>query len=504
MNGRSGPATSRGGLQQPLSGGEGIAGHRGRAILRDGALYGLGSVGSRLIAFLSLPLYTRLFEPADYGRLAVVIALVGLVSPLLALGSDTVYARFWFAVRDDASRRTVSSTWLLALSVWSTAVVLASLPLTPLIARALTGRESDATVVGLALASVPVALLNRMCAQSLRNRFRPAAYVTVTVLAALSTVAVGLGLATSYGIAGAAAGLLLGELLLLPAHLWLARKVFTRRMSTSLLRQMLGFGLPLVPTSLSYWVFVSSDRLLIARLSDVEELGLFSVAAAIAALLGLAQFAIGQAWVPHITDMFETDDEGARALTAAAVGPVLATGCVLTVAVILLAPQIVDVVAAPSYAGAVGLIWPLALGQLAFLVVPIVSSGMTLKRRTRTLALHSAIAAGLNVSLNLILIPGNGGLGAAYATAASYGYLAIAYAVAAQRLWRVPYPMARLTVAAVLSVVFVLTAAVLAPQTGVAGAALKAILLLLSICVMGWLRLWPLPASFAATGRWHR
>lgn len=445
-----------------------------RGLVRDSLVYGLGNVAARLVAFLSLPLYTRVFEPEDYGRLSVVVAVLGLVSPLLALGSDTAYVRFWFAASDDEGRRAVSTTWLATLAVWSLLAVLATLPATPALARALTGDSADALPLALALLSAPVALLNRMCAQTLRIRFLPVPFTVLTLSTTAATVLVGLALAVQYGVAGAVAGLLVGELLLLPAHLWYARPVLGRVFDKALLLRMLRFGVPLVPTSVAYWVFLSSDRLMLARLSSLREVAVYSVAAAVAALLGLLQVALGQAFVPRVTAMHEQDDRAARQLTADVLRPVLALGAVVTVCFVLLAHEIIAVLAAPEYASAADLVWVLGLGQLAFLLMPVVGIGMTLTGRTGWLALHSAAAALLNIGLNVLLIPSEGARGAAVATLVAYAYLTLALLLTCQRLWRVPYAGRSTTATAVASGGLVFGASWAADVPGAAGLAARA------------------------------
>src|SRR4030095_13063594 len=50
---------------------------------RHSAVYGLGSLVSRFIAVLLLPVYTRYLSPADYGLIDTLIPLSGALSVLL-------------------------------------------------------------------------------------------------------------------------------------------------------------------------------------------------------------------------------------------------------------------------------------------------------------------------------------------------------------------------------------------------------------------------------------
>jgi len=59
----------------------------------DLVVYGLGEAIVKAIAFLTLPVYTRVFAPAEYGQLSLATTVVGLVATVLALGGDSAYAR---------------------------------------------------------------------------------------------------------------------------------------------------------------------------------------------------------------------------------------------------------------------------------------------------------------------------------------------------------------------------------------------------------------------------
>ena len=55
-----------------------------KELARHSAVYGLGSLVSRFIAVLLLPVYTRYLSPADYGLIETLIALSAVLTVLLA------------------------------------------------------------------------------------------------------------------------------------------------------------------------------------------------------------------------------------------------------------------------------------------------------------------------------------------------------------------------------------------------------------------------------------
>ena len=51
-----------------------------KELLRHSAIYGLGSIVSRVLAVLLLPLYTRYLSPSDYGLIETLIALSAVLT----------------------------------------------------------------------------------------------------------------------------------------------------------------------------------------------------------------------------------------------------------------------------------------------------------------------------------------------------------------------------------------------------------------------------------------
>ena len=87
-----------------------MIGRRLGELARHSAVYGLGSLVSRFIAVLLLPIYTRYLSPADYGLIETLIALSAVLTVLLAAGVKSAFFRFYFDEADEAGKRRVIRT----------------------------------------------------------------------------------------------------------------------------------------------------------------------------------------------------------------------------------------------------------------------------------------------------------------------------------------------------------------------------------------------------------
>jgi O-antigen/teichoic acid export membrane protein len=416
-----------------------------RSLTRDLLIYGIGEVLVKAFGLITLPLYTHLFDPAEFGVVGIVLTISSLFMAVISLGSDVSYARFFFAVQTHAQRAVVTTTWISFLAAFGLIAALILIPAGDLLATVTTGRVGDGSLIRLAILLAPLRLTNLMLAQVLRNQYRARTYTALNILTLAVTVALILVaiLGLHLGIAGVLVGMVAGELLVLPIRFAFVREMFVAQVHGATLTQMIRYGIPIVPASLAYWVFSASDRLLLSNLAGLEEVGLYSAAVSIVSMTTVAVTALSQAWMPHAVEAFERDRSEASALYARMLTFILVSFGGLAVFLTTFAPEIVDVLTGDSYRTAELAVGPLALGVVAQATTQVTSGGITLMHRTSRMATFSWIAAVLNVAMNLALIPLLGMVGAAWATALTYVALSTSYGMVSQRLWAIAYEWRR-------------------------------------------------------------
>ncbi|MEX0791153.1 MAG: oligosaccharide flippase family protein, partial [Actinomycetota bacterium] len=118
---------------------------------RDIFVYGVGEVLVKAFGLITLPIYTRIFSPEQYGTLSIVLTVAGLVLAIVALGGDSAFSRYFLAARTLPERQTVTSTWIGFLGAWSVLATLLLLPFSGDLARLATGGVSAGAAVSIAL-----------------------------------------------------------------------------------------------------------------------------------------------------------------------------------------------------------------------------------------------------------------------------------------------------------------------------------------------------------------
>lgn len=417
-------------------------------VASDSAIYLVGFLGAALVQFLAVPVYTRTLGPENYAQFSLALATTSSLAGVLVLGGDVSLSRFWFAARTDEERRTLAATWIGALAAWSVLVVGVVIAFAGHIAGWLAAPSGFSRLLILGLITLVPAQLSRMLAQILRNEFRPIPFSLTTVLIAIVGLSLGLLLTVVAGMgpAGILLGLLAAETSGCLMRFPLVARALRGKLSFGVLRAPLRFGLPLVPASLAMWVFAAADKIAIARYLPDQELGAYAVAFTLVAPFGVVVVALGQAWIPRISQVYETSAQRAREQTARAIELALISFGACALVAGLAAPLAISVLAGRDYLNGAAALPLLALGATFRGASLFTATGYLLAKRTRLVPVITVFAALTTIGLLAVLVPAFGLVGAAASACAGYFLLAFGMLAYSQSLDRAPVRGRRVTI----------------------------------------------------------
>jgi O-antigen/teichoic acid export membrane protein len=412
-------------------------------MLRHGLAYALARGLPALVNFAAIAVYTRLLEPTDYGRYAVVVATIGMAHMLAFLWLQLSLGRFFAAYRDTPER---------FLSSVLAGFVIVVLLLAALTLPALVWLDDPAVrrLLLLAVLLLCVEAFSEIHLRLANARLEPVTYGRIAMVRAVVALAAGSGLVLAgLGAEGVLGGLLVGYAAAsLRPTLYAFRGCRPRHVDPAVLRRLLLYGAPLVLTIAFDYVLFAADRLLIARLVGVDAAGVYAVGHDLTNFtLGTILVIVNLAAYPIAVRAFE---EGGLAQAAPKLrqNALLLWGLGLPAAcgMALLAPNITGVVAGAAFRESAATVMPII--ALAVLVQKTrtfyFDMAFQLTGRVGIQAIVSAAAAVVNLALNLVLIPAHGIAGAAWATvAASALALTLSIALGRRRL-ALPLPWADL------------------------------------------------------------
>ena len=94
---------------------------RARELIRNTGIFAIGSLSTKLLSLLMVPLYTTVLSTTDYGTVDVIGTFTGLLAPLVTL---SVYDAVFRWALDDAND--ASTAFSNALVVWASSMLIFS------------------------------------------------------------------------------------------------------------------------------------------------------------------------------------------------------------------------------------------------------------------------------------------------------------------------------------------------------------------------------------------
>ncbi|OGR69480.1 MAG: hypothetical protein A2179_02280 [Elusimicrobia bacterium GWC2_63_65] len=443
-----------------------------KALGKESLIYGLSTVGARLLNFLLMPFYTHYLVPAEYGVVAAVFSYIAFLNIVYHYGMDQAYMRH-YADREKAFPAAF------ACLAGTTLLLTAALCLFPSFWAGASGIGAEN--YRLVWFSAGILLLDTLTIipfADLRMRHRPLRFAGIRTASIALNVGLnvlflrflGLGLESVFW-----ANLIssaLAALLLLPELSALSLKI-----DRSAARALLSFALPLLPAGLGSMTVQVLDRPIMLHLADKASVGVYQANYRLGIFMMLVVTMFDQAWRPFFIERSHRPEAPAvfaRVLTYFTLG-----GLWLWLALSFFIGDLARLrfsgvnLIHPDYWGGLGIV-PIVLaayllnGVYVNFLAPVI-----IAKRTGAILGVTLAGAAVSVAGNFALIPPFGMYGAAWAVLASYLVMAALMYRRGRVFYQVPYEFGRLGWAAAAAAVCAVPGLLLAPA-GAAGLLVKA------------------------------
>lgn len=222
-------------------------------------------------------------------------------------------------------------------------------------------------------------------------------------------------------------------------------KALTGRSDAVSVREILRFGTPLLPMIAGEWLFRLGDKYVLILFKDMDTVANYTLCINIAFIVYIAGATALDTLIPEFNRLRNRLSDGS-VIALSSDGQLrtvftlmLRYSFILSVAggaaLALLGPSILGVLSSAKYGDAAGILpWTAAI-PFFFLLSYVFTRALLAMDRSRAVGILTASAAALNIALNVLLVPGYGGVGAAFATTVSLIVLALASG-AVIRCWR--------------------------------------------------------------------
>lgn len=407
--------------------------NRYQTLAANTALISAGTFGSKLLVFLMVRFYTGYLTPAEYGTADLITQTANLLIPLVSL--DVAEGVFRFAADRREQREEAFSVGVYTMLIGA-AVMLTALPLLNVLAG---GRQFGFLLAGF----IAAACAHALCAQFIRAEGHTALYAmqglfNTTLYIALNVLFLAvfewgvMGYLFSTVVADCASTLLL----VCKEKLW---RRFRLAPGAKLWRQMLAYCVPLIPAAIFWWIMGVSDRYMIKWFLGSDANGIYAVAYKIPTILTILASVFMEAW--QLSAIAESSgDRQTHLHFYGHVWEAFASAVFLCAGVIIaLSPLLIRLLADEPYYEAWRYIPMLTLSMAAAAFSNFMGSVYVVTKKSGASFWTSMIGAGINIGLNLWLIPLLGVQGAAAATFVSCLAVFLIRIVNARRL--LPFPL---------------------------------------------------------------
>ena len=387
--------------------------NRTKYLIKNTAIFALGNLGTKLINFFLIPLYTNVLTTEQYGITDLFFTVCSIAVPVIIININEAIMRF--ALDEDADRNKIMSTGIVVIiaSMFSALILY-------VIAAIYTPISEYRVYVYLYAVTYGICEINicylrgkeKLMAFSVSNVIRT---LSIAVFNILFLVVWKMGI-PGYLIAYITANMVTALFAFFAGNVWDVCKHFS--FDKELFKRMVRYSLPLIPTSLMWWIINSSDRLMITAMINVSVSGVFAVSSKIPALISFISTIFNQAF--SYSAIHEEKSEDRVEFNNRIFDYLFGMVTVFGLFVLMILKLFMKIYVSAEFFSAWNYTPPLIVGTCLLVLGTFFSVSYTVNKDSIGFLKSGALGALVNVILNLSLIPVLGAWGAAFATFVSY------------------------------------------------------------------------------------
>lgn len=392
-----------------------------KLFLENFLVYGLGGIISKVIPLIMVPIVTRMMpDTAFFGISDMSNTVVQFCGALAIMGMYDAMYRLFFEREDIEYKKSICSTAFAFTFGMSIIVTFIMILMKGFIAEKFFGDREYAYLVYISAIATMVGATNSIVSAPTRMQNKRKVYLIMNILSPVLSYAVSIPLLLKgyYVIALPVANMmasLTGEFV----FLCLNKEWFSwKKINFSYLKPLLIIGLPLLPNVIIYWVFNSSDKLMITNIMGTAATGIYSVGAKLGHASQLIYTAFAGGWQYFaFSTMKENNQVESNSKIFEYLG-IISFAC--SMYIFALAEPIYNLLFTGKYVSGYIISPYLFLAPLLQMLFQVACNQFLIIKKTWPNLFILSAGAVINVILNLVLIPKIGIEGAAIATLVGY------------------------------------------------------------------------------------
>lgn len=412
-------------------------------------IYGAGHILARMVSFLLLPLYTNVFSAEQYGVVSLAYAFLGFMGVVLHYGLDASLMKHYVPASQQDRKIFLSNTYAsyIVSSLFSFAILMAfRTSLAPVILG--DGHiEYIPYIAGIMILdilwSVPMLIL--------RSEEKPTHFIMLSLTNVVLSLSLNLYfvLSLKMGIEGVfLSNLITSGILWLMTLPILIPRVSPAVLSLPVWKKLMRFGLPFLLSGIFAMMMELADRYLLSWMTDIGTVGYYSAGYKLGMFMLLVVMGFNMGWQPFF--LKKGDWEEKKRLFSRVSSYVLWIMGLIWVVLVLWVDTLIQfdfggfTFYGKEFWSSTSIVFWIALGYYFDAAYLLQLPGPFLTNRSGVVAWTRALGAVVNIGLNIALIPLYGAMGAAFATCASFGIMAIFLFMINRKIYPIQYEWGKL------------------------------------------------------------
>lgn len=389
-------------------------------MIRDLIKYTLGPIASAGLSFVTTPLITFFISPEYFGIATIFSTVTTFLFPLCLMGSDQAFMRFYYEIKEDIRPELLWNTLIIPLCMWLIMCVVVFV-LSDFIADVVLG-ISDWNIIFLLCLDILAKIINRFSLLTIRMQQKALRYSVLQFLTSLFNTVFILGysllVARSFWAiigAGVLSTFVVSVIaIIIERKYWFSSIVFRRETLSSIIK----YGTPLMFAVVFSLIFQTMDKYFLRFTSGFEQLGLYSAAFKIVAVLAIIQTGFSLYWTPVAFENYENNPN--NTVLYEKVFKILLIGLIVAGLLVILFKDLIILILSASYREAAQIVPFLVFVPVLYTLTEVTSIGVYFKKRMILQTYVFGILVICSFGLNYLFVPMLGAKGTALALALIY------------------------------------------------------------------------------------
>ncbi|NPE27340.1 oligosaccharide flippase family protein [Methanococcoides sp. SA1] len=420
-----------------------------KSLTKQTLVYGVGTIATRMVTFLLLPVYTNILPDEKYGQAALIFTFLAMMNHVYNYGLDSAFMRYYSNENGEKDKTKILSSAMMMATVSSLGLSLLVFAFRIPLAGIFLDSGSFSIFFIYAAAILFFDCLARIPFAFLRQERRPMMFMGVRFVNVILTLGLNIIFVAvlKQGVEGIFRSNLIVSIVTSVLLFAIMFKKVKFQFSGKIAKKLFMFGIPFVPSGLAVAAMEMWNRMILKQFLGLDEVGVFSAAYKLGIFMLLVSTGFYYAWQPFF--LREGKKEESRILFGrvmtyfiiVALGSwVFLTAFIHDIANIHIGNQYL---LGLDYQEGIKIVPFILLGYVFFGINQVLLPGYYFEKKTKYLAAITIVAAVVNVSLNYLLIPKYGIMGPGFAMIAGNVALVTMTFFTSQTLFKVHYEYKR-------------------------------------------------------------